>query len=84
VRNPDAVRLSHPAGSPPKGTQVIDTCFSITFHNMELFTELLAANNLSVSLLELSLSPCLNRKQVFSAGEGSGKSGSFFFFSHDN
>ena len=51
---------------------------------MELFTELLAANNLSVSLLELSLSPCLNRKQVFSAGEGSGKSGSFFFFSHDN
>ena len=31
----------------------------------------------------MSLSPQLNRKQVFNAGEGSGKSGSFFFFSHD-
>lgn len=27
--------------------------------------------------------PERNREQVFHAGEGSGKSGSFFFFSHD-
>ena len=33
--------------------------------------------------LVLSLSPELNRDEVFSAGEGQGKSGSFFFFSHD-
>ena len=25
-----------------------------------------------------------NREQVFKAGEGEGKSGSFFFFTHDN
>lgn len=31
-----------------------------------------------------SLSLELNRKMVFKAGEGAGKSGSFFFFSHDN
>lgn len=31
-----------------------------------------------------SLSPDKNRDQAFKAGEGSGKSGSFFFFSHDN
>jgi hypothetical protein len=30
-----------------------------------------------------SLSPELNREQVFQSGEGTGKSGSFFFFSHD-
>jgi hypothetical protein len=30
-----------------------------------------------------SLSPELNRDMVFKAGEGQGKSGSFFFFSHD-
>ena len=26
----------------------------------------------------------VNRDRIFKAGEGSGKSGSFFFFSHDN
>ncbi len=31
-----------------------------------------------------SLAPEYNRDQAFKAGEGSGKSGSFFFFSHDN
>lgn len=30
-----------------------------------------------------SLSPEFNREMVFKAGEGQGKSGSFFFFSHD-
>ena len=55
----------------------------MTFHCRDLFTELLEANNINLFLLELSLSPALNKKQVFSAGEGSGKSGSFFFFSHD-
>ena len=35
-------------------------------------------------VLEKSLSPFFNREQVFKAGEGAGRSGSFFFFSHDN
>lgn len=35
-------------------------------------------------LLEKSLSPALNSDRLFEAGEGAGKSGSFFFFSHDN
>ena len=30
-----------------------------------------------------SLSPKFNRDSVFKAGEGAGRSGSFFFFSHD-
>ena len=34
-------------------------------------------------LLEQSLSPALNSDRLFEAGEGAGKSGSFFFFSHD-
>ncbi len=62
---------------------VIQTDFKITYHSFSLFNELLAANNLNFNIIERSLSPALNRKQVFSAGEGSGKSGSFFFHSHD-
>ena len=36
-----------------------------------------------VLVIEKSLSPELNRDQVFKTGEGAGRSGSFFFFSHD-
>ena len=36
-----------------------------------------------MKILEQSLSPMYNREQVFQSGEGAGKSGSFFFFSHD-
>ena len=35
------------------------------------------------TLLHQSLSPKFNREMVFKAGEGAGRSGSFFFFSHD-
>lgn len=35
-------------------------------------------------MLKCSLGPKANRDQVFKAGEGAGRSGSFFFFSHDN
>lgn len=34
-------------------------------------------------MIKNSLSAELNRDQVFKAGESQGKSGSFFFFSHD-
>ena len=67
----------------PKGSMMIDTNFKITYHCMDQFTKLLDANNLNFNLIERSLSPFLNREQALQAGEGSGKSGSFFFFSHD-
>ena len=35
------------------------------------------------NVLHESLSPKFNRDMVFKAGEGAGRSGSFFFFSHD-
>ena len=35
-------------------------------------------------VLHASLSPKYNRDMVFKAGEGAGRSGSFFFFSHDH
>ena len=34
--------------------------------------------------IQESLDPVKNKKRIQSAGEGSGKSGSFFFFSHDS
>ena len=34
-------------------------------------------------MIKKSLDTILNRDQVFKAGESQGKSGSFFFFSHD-
>jgi hypothetical protein len=34
-------------------------------------------------MIEESLGPDFNRDSVFKAGESQGKSGSFFFFSHD-
>ena len=37
-----------------------------------------------VDIIYRSLSPKFNREMVFKAGEGAGRSGSFFFFSHDN
>ena len=46
---------------------------------METFSEYFS----NASVIEQSLSPAFNRDQVFKAGEGAGRSGSFFFFSHD-
>ena len=46
---------------------------------METFKEFFA----DAEKLEYSLSPESNRDQVFKAGEGAGRSGSFFFHSHD-
>ena len=62
----------------------VKTSASITYYRLYHFTELFEANNLSMRLLEQSLSPELNSDRLFEAGEGAGKSGSIFFFSHDN
>ena len=46
---------------------------------METFSEYFV----DPEVIERSLSPDMNRDQVFKAGEGAGRSGSFFFHSHD-
>ena len=47
---------------------------------MAMFPDYFGENLLS---FRESLSPKHNRDMVFTAGEGAGRSGSFFFFSHD-
>ena len=55
----------------------------ITYHRLYKFGELFKLYNLTLQMLENSFSPKRNHDQVFNAGEGSGKSGSFFFLTHD-
>ena len=38
---------------------------------------------ISMKMIAESFCPDKNREQVFKTGEGSGKSGSFFFLTHD-
>ena len=57
---------------------------SVTFHRMETFTRMFKeVFTQQIESFRESLSPENNRDMVFKAGEGSGRSGSFFFFSHD-
>ena len=64
-------------------TQINKTKVEITYYRLYEFAKIFGMNRLSMTLMEKSLAPEFNRKQVFNAGEGAGKSGSFFFFSHD-
>ena len=50
---------------------------------MKTFTEMFSEYFTNFEVLHKSLSPKFNRDMVFQAGEGAGRSGSFFFFSHD-
>lgn len=50
---------------------------------MQKFRETFSEFFRDSELLHSSLSPKFNRESVFKAGEGAGRSGSFFFFSHD-
>ena len=56
---------------------------TITYHRLYQFGKLFELNNLTLAILEKSLGPEENREAVFQSGEGTGKSGCFFFFSHD-
>ena len=47
------------------------------------FQEIREMDNINKNMIKFSLSAKRNRDQVFKAGESQGKSGSFFFFSHD-
>ena len=63
---------------------VVKQKVKITFHMIDDFRtlyELWGINNFT-DFYE-SLSPKYNRDMIFKAGEGAGRSGSFFFFSHD-
>ena len=55
----------------------------VTFYQMSLFMKTFSDFYRWKKVLHTSLSPKFNLEQVFKAGEGAGKSGSFFFFSHD-
>ena len=50
----------------------------------EIFNEILEMDGISQQSIIESLDVEFNRKQVFRAGEGTGASGSFFFFSYDH
>jgi hypothetical protein len=49
----------------------------------DIFTFLRRIDNVDHESILKSLHPDFNRESVFRAGESQGKSGSFFFFSHD-
>ena len=55
----------------------------VTFYKMQTFTDMFSDYFSDFEVLHKSLSPKYNRDMVFKAGEGAGRSGSFFFFSHD-
>jgi len=60
---------------------VLNHRVTVTFHMMEHFLRIYRL--CGISDFNSSLSPKFNRDMIFKAGEGAGKSGSFFFFSHD-
>ena len=55
----------------------------VTFHRMATFTDTFERYFDDFHMLRDSLSPKFNRDMVFKAGTGAGRSGSFFFYSHD-
>jgi len=57
----------------------------VTSHRVDLFKDMFKTLFQSqLANFHASLNPKYNRECVFKAGEGAGRSGSFFFFSHDN
>jgi Phosphatidylinositol-4-phosphate 5-Kinase len=57
---------------------------SVTYHRFDIFKEIFNEYfTTQLANFHKSLSPKFNRDMVFKAGKGAGRSGSFFFFSHD-
>jgi len=56
---------------------------SVTAYYMEKFQFLLDLDGITFDQIQDSLSVIKNRNNVFNAQESQGKSGSFFFYSHD-
>ena len=47
------------------------------------FKQIQDLDGISTDDMTTSLSPLMNTEQIFKSGQGSGKGGSFFFFSYD-
>jgi hypothetical protein len=56
----------------------------VTFHGYKQFKRVHYFARLSFETIYQSLHPRFNREMIFKAGESAGRSGSFFFFSHDD
>ena len=68
-----------------KDVLILNQTVKITYHRIDLFKEMFAEFFCSqLTNFHQSLSPKHNRDMIFKAGEGAGRSGSFFFFSHDH
>ena len=63
---------------------MIDISMEIESHCEEIFKVIREKDKIGAQEIYLSLKMENNIDKVFQAGEGAGKSGSFFFFSHDN
>ena len=62
---------------------IINETVEIFEHSGFIFQVLRKMDFISKDDIINSLSPDQNREMIFKAGESQGKSGSFFFFSHD-
>lgn len=62
---------------------VIKCKVEVTYYRMHTMVKTFKNYLTIFDVLNASLSPKYNRNMVFNAGEGAGRSGSFFFFSHD-
>ena len=77
-------RPSMIGSTPQEETLVIDSNVKVTYYRMLSFMDTFSDYLSNFQVLHQSLSPKFNRDMVFKAGEGAGRSGSFFFFSHDH
>ena len=70
--------------SKSKNDIVLENRVTVTYHRMNTFKKMFQDYQESYfHSIYYSLSPKFNRDSVFKSGEGAGRSGSFFFFSHD-
>ena len=65
------------------GSLIINENISVEEFAPRVFGAIRREEGIDNDMIRKSLSPENNRDSVFKAGEGQGKSGSFFFFSHD-
>ena len=62
---------------------IINEDIQVEEYAPDVFAHLRQMDGIDKNIIKMSLSPKFNRDMVFKAGESQGKSGSFFFFSHD-
>ena len=62
----------------------IDRHVEVTMHEFKLFEQIQICSKMNLELFKGSLSPKYNQEKILKAGTGAGRSGSFFFNSHDD